>query len=309
MGDHVPIGTLVGTVSPGYIGLDVVVGQLAVAGTITRVFLRRTDHVAGDVVVASLRNAAGGGGAGIAITLADGVAYASAAGSLPIVADGLVYLRVTSSGASSMNLSGDFEIEKAVGVIPFLTNVARVKQFLKITEEMAGLDDALNLLIAGVSKRCQIEMARDILAADIVAELHDGDGCSDCLQLRQWPVTNAAAVVVRILGVVMPSTDYQVVADRAWLVRAKSGASTPWPRGRLSIEVDYPFGFADVPEDLALAATTQTAYVFRQTGWGGGRLGERGTILDLGGSAQFLTGEWAPGVHEALLARRSWSIG
>ena len=307
MGDHVPIGTLVGTVSPGYVGLDVVVAQLSVASTISRAFLRRTDHLAGDVVVASLRNAAGGGGAGIDVTLGDGLAYASAAGSLPIAAGGLVYLRVSSSGASSMNLSGDFELEKAVGVTTFLTNLARVKQWLKI-ESDTSQDDILNVLIAGVSKRCQIEMARDVIGADVVAELHDGDGVSDCLQLRQWPITNPASVVVRSLGIVVPSTDYRVLADRAWIVRAKSGASTPWPRGRLSIEVDYPAGFSEVPEDLAQAATMQAAYVYRQTAWGGDRLGERGTILDLGGSAQFLTGEWAQGVRETLHARRSWGV-
>lgn len=308
MGDHVPIGTLVGTLSPGYVGVDVVVAQLAAASTISRVFLRRTDHTAGDVVTASLRNAAGGGGHGIDVTLGDGVAYAAATGALEIAAGGLVYLRVTASGASSMNLSGDFELEKAVGVTTWLTNLTRVRQFLAM-ESDSSKDAILTNLIAGVSKRGQIVMGRAVVSTALVAELHEGDGASDVIQLREFPVIVPPAVVVRHLGTVVPSTDYQVVADRGWLVKAKSGASSPWPTGRLGIEVDYTAGFADVPEDLVKAATTQVAYEFLQTAHGGNRLGDRGTILDAGGSASYLVGEWAPGVHEAFLARRSWVVG
>lgn len=114
--DRMPITTIPGLVSP-WVGVDVVIGELAAAATITRVFLRRSDHAAGDVVVASVRNASGGGGSGISVTLSDGVAYGTGTGSLAIAAGGLVYLRVSSAGASSMNLSGWVEVEAAAGVV------------------------------------------------------------------------------------------------------------------------------------------------------------------------------------------------
>jgi hypothetical protein len=110
-----PIATIVGLVSP-WVGVDVVIGQLAEAAKLTRVFLRRTDHAAGDVIQASVRNAVAGGGQGISITLSDGAAYGTGTGEVSIAPGGLIYLRITSSGASSMNLGGWVEIEAPAGV-------------------------------------------------------------------------------------------------------------------------------------------------------------------------------------------------
>lgn len=300
-----PISTLPGLVSP-WVDVDLVLAELSSAATITRVFLRRTDNAAGDVLTASVRDAAGGGGSGISVTLGDGIAYATVTGSLSIAAGGLVYLRVSASGASSMNLAGWVEIEGAPGVTTALTNLARVKQWLGITD--SANDDLLSTLIAGVSKRCQIEMDREILSTAITAEIHEGDGADDLLQLRQFPIVSSPAPVVRQLtaagAVVVDAASYRILPERGWILRAVNGSSTPWPSGRANLEVDYTAGFATVPEDLAQAATMQVAYLWRQTKAGGNRLGERGTILELGGTAAYLTGAWAPGVLEALHARR-----
>lgn len=305
MSDRMPIATIPGLVSP-WVGLDFVLAELSAAATISRVFLRRTDHLAGDVVAASVRNAAGGGGSGISVTIADGAAYGTGVGSLAIAAGGLVYLRVGASGASSMNLAGWVEIEGAAGVTTALTNLARVKQWLGIGD--TANDDLLSTLIAGVSKRCQTAMEREILATAIAAELHEGDGADDVLQLRQFPILASPAPVVRQLTaagpVVIDAVTYRLLPDRGWILRGVNGSSTPWPCGRANLEVDYTAGYAVVPEDLAQAATMQVAYLWRQTKAGGNRLGERGTILELGGTAAYLTGEWAPGVQEALLAHR-----
>ena len=301
-----PIATIPGLVSPGWVNVDFVIAELAAAATITRVFLRRTDHIAGDVVSASIRNAAGGGGSGISVTIADGAAYGTGSGSLAIAAGGLVYLRVSAAGATSMNLSGWVEVEGAAGVTTALTNLARVKEWLGFTD--SGYDAILSTLIAGVSKRCQVAMEREILATAIAAELHEGDGADDVLQLREFPIVSPPAPVVRQLTVagpvVLDAATYRLLPERGWILRAVNGSSTPWPSGRANLEIDYTAGYATVPEDLAQAATMQVAYLWRQTKAGGNRLGERGTILELGGTAAYLTGEWAPGVLEALLAHR-----
>jgi hypothetical protein len=300
-----PIATIPGLIAP-WVGVDFVLGDFPAAATILRVFLRRTDHIAGDVVTASIRNAPGAGGAGIDVTIADGAAYGTGSGLLSIAAGGLLYLRVSAAGASSMNLSGWLEVEGAAGVTTALTNLARVKEWLGIAN--SDNDAILSTLIAGVSKRCQMAMDRTILATAIAAELHEGDGADDLLQLRQFPIVSPPAPVVRQLTVAGPvvvdAASYRLLPERGWILRATNGSRTPWPSGRANLEVDYTAGYAAVPEDLAQAATMQVAYLWRQTKAGGNRLGERGTILELGGTAAYLTGEWAPGVLEALLAHR-----
>ena len=113
--DRMPISTLPGLVS-AWVDVDLVIGEFATPAIISRVFLRRTDHEAGDVVSASIRNATGGGGSGISVTLGSTVAYAVASGSVAIAAAGLVYLRVSAAGDTSQNLAGWIEVEGAVGV-------------------------------------------------------------------------------------------------------------------------------------------------------------------------------------------------
>ena len=116
MSDRAPIGTIVGLLS-GWTSTDFLVVPVdGVPKTITRVLLRRTDNGSGDVVTASIRNATGGGGSGIDITLGDGVSENSATGTLAASATEAVYLRLTAADSNSQNLTGWIEIEGAAGL-------------------------------------------------------------------------------------------------------------------------------------------------------------------------------------------------
>ena len=298
MSDRVPICTIPGLVSQ-LVAVDVLVAPADVVKLLTRVFLQRTDNGAGDIVSADLRNATGGGGEGISVTLGDGDSEAVAAGAITVEASEGLYLRVTAADASSQNLRGWFEFQDdSIDVTSALTNLARVKQFALITDSAS--DALLNSIIAGVSSRMQSYLGRAIVQETITAEKHDGRD-RDTLQLDAFPVIVPPAVVVRSVGTVVEATTYEVDAARGHVVKVTDGAAGAWPAGRRNLEVDYTAGYAAVPEDLVLAATQQVVFLYQRRG---ARVAERGSTLELGGGSQYLTGPWAAGVLQTLESYR-----
>lgn len=109
MSDRVPIGIIPGQTSTR-VSEDFPVATLGVAATVTRVFLTVTDPPLGGTVTASLRNATGGGGSGIDVTISDGARYGVATGSLSIGSSDTIYLRVTGADGDALNLQGWFEV-------------------------------------------------------------------------------------------------------------------------------------------------------------------------------------------------------
>jgi len=295
--DRVPIGTIPGAVLP-WVGVDLALASFGRAATISRLFLVRRGQAGGDVVSGSLRDATGGGGSGIAWSFAPGAATAVATGALAISAAESVYLRITAADANSQDLRGWFEVTGAAGVTTALTSLVRVKAWRGIVT--SAQDALLEEVIAGVSARMQSFLHRRIVAEDLIAELYDGPR-GDTLTLRAFPVQDPGALVVREGGVVVASSEYVVRAPAGQIVRVSNGEAGSWERGRLNVSVDYQAGYDEVPEDLALAATRQAAYVSLETPAGNaGRLGNRGTALETGGSSEYVTTEWLPGVLATL---------
>jgi len=183
-----------------------------------------------------------------------------------------------------------------------LTTLADVKTFEGITG--AGDDALLTTLVAGVSDRMGDWMRREILSTAYTVEVHDARGFP-ALVLRHRPIVSVEEV--RIEGVAIAAATYQ--ADAASGILYRRAASDPysedvWPWGSRTIEVDYTAGFATVPASLGLAATKQVAFEFAMRGH---RIRDRGTVLE-GGSAQYLTGPWAPGVLDVMQRYRLPSI-
>lgn len=289
-----------GLIQP-WLDTDILIQPTGATGRITEAFLARSDHGAGDVTTVSIRDATGGGGSGFDVTLGDGEASEHVTGqSLDVAASEAVYLRPTAVDASSMSLRGYVVFELTSGVATgFLTTLGRVKRFKGITS--SADDTLLNEIIASVSRRMQNHMRRLIVSSAIAAEKKNGRGQLS-LVLNEFPVITPPAVVVRDRdGDVVDTAEYAVETGGGRLLRVKDGVGGAWEWGAHNYEVDYTAGFATVPDDLAGAATEQVVYKFQQTQPGGDRLGDRGTVLDAAGSAQFLTGAWAPGVVDAMV--------
>jgi len=294
VGDRVPIGPFTGLAS-GLVGVDLILASLGKAGTVTRVWLARSGAGAG-VVTADVRNATGGGGSGLSAAFGGGDLEATATGTLAVAAGESIYLRVTAADAITQDLRGWFEVEGAAGVVgTALTTLARVKQHLGIAD--SSKDALLSDVIAGVSARMQAEMGRTITERAIVGELHDGPR-GDTLYLDEYPV-DSATVVLNLNGTLVDSTTYAVEEYLGGLVAVDEGEAGAWERGRLNYSVDYTAGYATVPEDLALAATRQAAFVALEA-LNRDRLGSRSTVLDSGGSSEFVTTEWLAGVLATL---------
>lgn len=297
MSDRVPIGTIPGAVS-ALVGTDVLIVPAGATRTVVSVFLRRTGNGSGDVVVADIRDATGGGGSGITVTLADGDAYGEATGALAVSAAEPIYLRVTAADSNSADLTGWIEIHSATASTTALTNLTRVKAYKDITDSAS--DSILNTIIAGVSDRMQREIRRTIVSTAAVGELHDGNGRTDSIVLDEWPVISFSELRDRN-GDVVDAADYVVDAAAGLLLRVKDGAGSPWDQGRRNYAADYTHGFATVPEALAFAADKQCVFEYQQAALGDGRLGTRSSIRpEGGGTTNFLTGPWAPGVLPAL---------
>lgn len=301
MSDRVPIGTIPGLVSD-LVGQDVLVATLGVPTTVSRVWLARMDQLAPDVVVAQLRTAAGGGGSGLTVTFAAGAESAVATGTLAVAAGESLYLRVTAADANSLHLRGWFEVTRAAGVTTALTNLARVKAWRGISS--SDHDALLEQIIAAVSARMQRYMGRRIVLETRTGELYDGPR-GDTLQLAAFPISDPGTVEVRLNGEIVDPATYAVLEAPGQIVAVEDGVAGAWERGRLNYAVDYEAGFDEVPEDLAEAATRQVAYRSLETPAGNtARLGNRGTVLAEGGSAEYLQTEWAPGVLATLDAYR-----
>ena len=292
---RIPIGTVPGLVS-AIVSTDVLaMATEGASGRVTRFFLRRDRGLLTGSVTAQLRTATGGGGSGISITLGVGVEGASSTSPLTFTSSESLYLRVTAADGSSEDLSGWIEVETTAPATAALTTLARVKTFDNITDSLN--DSLLNDAIAGVSVSWQRYMRRLIVSTAIVGEKHSGG--QNAITLRQFPAI-AGTLVIAEDGAAISSGDFELEAATGIVYRLAGGFVDRWARGIRNVSIDYSSGFASVPEDLQLYATQQVIQIFRQSKQGGNRIGERGTILDTGGSSQYLIGPYIPGAQEVL---------
>lgn len=302
MADRVPIGTHPGLAS-AFLGADLIVGDFSAAVEVDRVFLRRTDQDPGDTLSMELRNAAGGGGDAIAVSFAAGADSAVGTGS---ITGTQFFLRGVTAGGDSANVSGYFELPNEGGgggggtgpvTGPLLATLDRFKQYLGISD--TADDTALQNILVGTSAKIQTYIGRSIIQKVVTGEKYDGPG-ADQLILDRYPVT---AVSVTEDGVVLPAAAIDADERSGVVYRRTDDGAEPacWTTGRRCISVDYTSGFATIPEDLVEQALKQAAYEWKQSD--GKRAGLRSQILDSGGTAEYLTGPWAPGVDATL---RSW---
>jgi hypothetical protein len=287
--DLVPIGTQPGSVS-ALINEDLVVASVAtVAYQISKLFLRTTDSTT-DALVASIRNATGGGGDGLACTIADGEIDGVSSGSAITVDVGeKVYVRVTSANAARLNLSGWFEREGAAGAASYLTTLTRLKTILGI--DAATWDDELNQLIDSVSVEIQNYLGRMIIQTTATDEKLTALRGDSIICTRHRPIISIASLTEAGTALVA-DTDYEIEEqdkEAGQIVRLSGGYPTTWNASHRTIVLTYDHGYATVPAALSQAATELAAFDFQQSKSGQGRLALRSSIADPGGSGEYMT--------------------
>ena len=291
-----------------FVGVDLFAGYFALQQTLTDFQPAVIDAPSGGSVSVDIRTAIDGGGSGLSATIPDGAKIPAAlvTGSVNIPADTTMQLRITAESGAAMNFYGSYHVDAAACVASALTTLARVKTFRGIT--VSTNDVLINQLILGVSVAMQSYMNRNILTIAITAEKHDASGRHDSIILDDFPVITPPAVVIRYNGTVVDADTYTVDEKPAQVVQVQSGVSTPWAAGRLAYEADYWAGFGQVPEDLAAIATKQVVQEFLQTNPGDNRLGLRGAIIETGGEAQYMIGQWVPGAERVMNFYRNMRV-
>jgi hypothetical protein len=140
-----------------------------------------------------------------------------------------------------------------------LTTVANVKQWLGI-KSATDDDTLLASLVSGVSRWVQKWLSRTIISA-VYAETLNGNG-KEAIFLVNTPITAVSSVVVN--GVAIPArtsvlgNGYTFDEDAIYLV------GYCFTKGVKNIQLGYTAGFADVPEDLELAAKKLCAIGYKE---------------------------------------------
>jgi len=262
MSDRVPICTIPGVIS-ALVDVDVMVAPADVAKLITRIFVQRTDNLATGEVTLSIRNATGGGGEGISVTLGDNESEATASGSITVEATEPAYIRVSAADAFSENLRGWFEVDGAAGVTAALTSLARVEQFLGAD---TGHDDLINNLVAAVSGEIQGWLDRQIVQATATDERIDSIGDAK-IHTRFYPIISITSLSEDSVALT-EDTDFEC---KEWdkregaLVRISGGEPISWAVGRRIVTTTYSHGYATVPDAITQAATELVVFDYLQS--------------------------------------------
>jgi len=277
MGDRAatpPIpGGLTGFVTPSVIAIPV--AYFARATVLTRASFRVNDAPSGGTVTVELNTAADGSGSDIEATIADGENFATQTGSVAIAAGGYLYQRITAESGSAMSLSGEYEIESAIGATVFLTTLAHVKLDAKIAGTDADRDTVLTQLIQAVSKQIQTHTGRQFVSTATTGERITSDG-SNLIQTHHYPIISIAALTLNGTALV-EDTDFEITERDKMLgqiARISSDSPIGWLRGTRVVQITYTHGYAAIPDDVMWAATTMVVNRFHETlrsgkGWRG----------------------------------------
>lgn len=257
----------------GFVATIVKVRDVTTPETITRVTWRVNDAPSGGVVTIRVHDQADGLGSFIEATIADGTFFISVTGSLALTTG--MWQEITVATGDPMNLSGEFTSSAASGITAFFTTLAKVKLDAKITGADADRDSVINNMIAGVTRRMQDWMGRDIVPGTATAEKIDGFA-SHKIQTRHFPITNITALS-EADSALIEDTDFESLErdqELGQIIRLASGNAIEWPRGRRNISVTYDHGFASVPDSLCEAATALVVNKYFETiqsgkGWRG----------------------------------------
>lgn len=227
----------------------------------------------------------------------DAAAYLGTAGTgtVPIAADGTIYLRVvTASGAGFLRCQ--IEYVAAQGTVGELCTVAQVKAYMRITGTTH--DAVFTALVEGASAKMEGYMRRHIVS-DTYDEYHNGSGYAQTVVLREAPVIGTPTVTVG--GSAYTGFELDDEAGILWY-GAGDAIFAPgcWPGGIRNVRVQYTAGYASVPVDLREACIRQVAYEAKLSAVRGDFLGVPSETDPTGIAKTVDQLTWAPGVVAAM---------
>ncbi len=174
-----------------------------------------------------------------------------------------------------------------------LTNIADVARMLGIEDERHNI--LLQDIVTGVSQRMQDWMRRLIPKATYTDEVHSGDGHTNVLRVKNYPIDDGSTPTVTIDGTAVDASD--LTFDKPPGLIYKEGR---WAKNDALIKITYDGGFTTVPPSLAYAAQMQSAREAKYTPIAGDHLGEVSSTIDGGGTLSWQVEPWMPAVLVAM---------
>jgi hypothetical protein len=281
--------------------------------TSATVLTRATFYVAGapsgGTVTIELNTAEDGSGSDIEVTIADGDYFATNTGSVAIAAGGYLYQRITDESGGAMSLSGNYEIESAVGATIFLTTLAHVKLDAKIEGVDADRDTVLTQLIQGVSRQIENHIGRSVLSSSTTGERVDGSG-DNILTLHHYPIISISSLAENGNALV-EDTDFEITdrdMARGQVARINGGVPMAWTSNTRGILTTYVHGYAAIPDDLVWAATALVVNRFNESAKGKGWRGLGGKGVDPSSSSAYDKEIWERDIMPVLAPYRRWVV-
>lgn len=142
-----------------------------------------------------------------------------------------------------------------------LTDVASVKAWLNLPNDIIGSDGLLGSLVTSASAYVVSWLSRDVLSAAFV-EIYDGNG-KDYLVLANGPIT--AVTSVAWAGTTLSAAGDPVAPTAGYFFsgRKLSLVGYRFPYGA-RVKVSYTAGYATVPADLKQAVTEIVGEAFKR---------------------------------------------
>jgi len=146
-----------------------------------------------------------------------------------------------------------------------LTTLAVVKEQHGISG--SSYDTLITTVIAGVSIAMERYVGRTLTEATYSDELYSGDGFTDQIVLRNWPVTDTVTFVLKEDNSTITSTNYSVHSDSGIVYPVPDYyGQAVWTAGRWNYAITYSAGYdsTTMPADIAMAATDQVRHQLNQ---------------------------------------------
>jgi len=137
-----------------------------------------------------------------------------------------------------------------------LTDLDTVKEALGIVT--ATDDNLLTRLINAVTDYAERHCGRRFKDTTYTDELYSGDGDYELI-LKQCPLTDTQAVIVKIDDVVVDAADYYTIKPEG-VLHKNSG----WATGIQNIKVTYSAGFAATPSDIEQACIELVGLIYKR---------------------------------------------
>lgn len=178
-----------------------------------------------------------------------------------------------------------------------LANVEDVKRFLD--KKSNSEDSVILMLLEGVSEQISDRVGSVIESSD-VTEYHNPIQGSTGIVLRN-PVISILSVTEGNTSLVF--SQYRMEGKTIRRTNT-SGFAVDWSTSEVSVR--YRAGYASVPSDLRMATIIQTAFAYKQSAGGGGRLGlDSNSPSEAGESVSYSGFDLLPAV-ERVVDRRRW---